>query len=56
MELLGGISILSSNFWIIESSLLFLTYVLSLLIIVFKKYQIIVTHLRGLMDIKDLVL
>lgn len=56
MELLGGTFILSFNFWIIASSVLFLTYVLSLLIIVFKKYQIVVTHLKGLMDIKDLIL
>ena len=57
MELLGGTFILSLDLLIIVSSLLFLTYLLSLLIIVsvFKNYQIVVTHLRGLTDIKDFI-
>lgn len=56
-ELLGGTFILSCNLLIIVSSVLFLTYLFSILIIVsvFKNYQIIVTHLRGLMDIKDFI-
>lgn len=51
MELLGETYILSFI-------LLFLTYLLSLLIIVFrfKNYQIVVTNIRGLMDVKDSIL
>lgn len=51
MELLGETFILSFI-------LLFLTYFLSLIKIVsmFKNHQILVTNMRGLMDIKDSIL